>query len=203
MSLIEVRVFFVGVDNSKVGYDPSFFPHRGGIIWCHKPAHINNPWFFRVIFICLFIMRFIIINVQIGRFYKHNDKTSTIRSILCPTTLNDIFFSEISTCKKNDNLMFTQVSTQCPFTCATNIFSEKKCDLVCHIRMLLVLYHPCMANFIRIICPMGDMGVKYQCGLLNIRFHDVFHNLIFYELTFLYFNYVHVVFCNRCYESPH
>ncbi len=37
-----------------------FFPIGGGIIWCHKLTHINNPWFFKVIFINLFIIRFIV-----------------------------------------------------------------------------------------------------------------------------------------------
>jgi hypothetical protein len=63
--------------------------------------------------------------------------------------LNDIFFSEIDIYKKNNNLMFTQVSTQCPFMCATIILLYlAKWDLVCHIWMLLALYHPCMANFV-------------------------------------------------------
>ncbi len=34
-----------------------------------------------------------------------------IKSIPCPIILNDIFFSEIDTCKKNDNFMLAQVST--------------------------------------------------------------------------------------------
>jgi hypothetical protein len=37
-----------------------------------------------------FIIRFIVINVQIGRVRKHGNKTFTIRSIPCPTILNDI-----------------------------------------------------------------------------------------------------------------
>ncbi len=85
----------------------------------------------------------------------------------------------------------------------SKIFNEKKWDLVCHIRMLLVSYYPRMASFIRIIYFMGDMGVKDQCCLINFRFHNVFHNFIFDKLMFLYFDHVHVVFCNRCYESPH
>jgi hypothetical protein len=79
-----------------------------------------------VIFIGLFIIRFSVINVQIGKVRKHGTKTPTIISIPCPTILNDIFFSEIGTYKKNGNLMFTQVSTQCPFTCATNILWWKE-----------------------------------------------------------------------------
>ncbi len=86
-----------------------------------------------------------------------------IRSIPCPIILNDIFLSEIGTCKKNGSLMFMQVSTQRPFTCATSIFGERKWDLICHIRMLLALYNPCMASFFLIIYPMGDIGVKDQC----------------------------------------
>jgi hypothetical protein len=156
-----------------------------------------------MIFIGLFIIRFIIINVQIGKVCEHGNKTSMIRSIPCPTILIDMFFSEIGTRKKNDNLMFAQVSTQCPFTCATNILGEKKWDLICHIRMLLALYHPCMDNFIQIIYPMGDIGAWDQCGLFNVCFHNVFHNLIFYELAFLHFSHMHVVSCNRCYGSPH
>jgi hypothetical protein len=155
-----------------------------------------------MIFIGLFIIRFIVINVQISRVRKHGGKTSTIRSIPCPIILNDILFSEIGINKKNGNLMFTQVSTQHPFTCARNILGERKWDLTCHIRMLLALYHPCMANFVWIIYPMGDIGVRDQCGLFNIRFHNAFHNLIFYELAFLHFSCVHLVFCNHCCESP-
>ncbi len=189
--------------NLKVGSDISFFPHWGGIIWSHKLAHINNPWFLWVIFIGLFIIKFIVINVQIGRVCKHGNTTFMIRSIPCPTILNDIFFSEIGTCKKNGSLMFTQVSIQRPFTCATNILGERKWDLICHIRMLLALYNPCMASFFLIIYPMGDIGVKDQCGLFNARFHNVFHNLIFYELVFLHLNCVHVMSCNRCHEFPH
>jgi hypothetical protein len=113
-----------------------------------------------------------------------------------------IFFNEISTCKKNGNLMFTQVFTQRPFTCATNILSERKWDFICHIQMLLVLYHPCMANFVRIIYFMDDIGVRDQCGLLNVRFHNAFHNLISYEPMFLHFSCVHVVFSNCCHVFP-
>ncbi len=68
-----------------------FFDIRGGIIRCHKPTHINNPWLLWTIFIDLFIIRFIIKNVQIGRVCKYGGKTSTIRSIPCPTILNDIY----------------------------------------------------------------------------------------------------------------
>ncbi len=42
-----------------------------------------------------------------------------------------------------------------------------------------------------------------QCGLLNACFHNASHNLISYEPNFLHFICVHVVFCNRCRESPH
>ncbi len=52
------------------------FFHIGGIIIrFHKFTHINNPWFFRVIFIGLFIIKFIVINVQISRVHKHGSKT--------------------------------------------------------------------------------------------------------------------------------
>jgi hypothetical protein len=44
-----------------------------------------------MIFINLFIIKFIVINVQIGKVHKPSNKTSTIRSISCPTILNDIF----------------------------------------------------------------------------------------------------------------
>jgi hypothetical protein len=101
-----------------------------------------------VIFIDFIIIRFIVINVQIGRVCKHGGKTSTIKSIPCPTILNDIFLNEIGTCKKNGDLMFTQISMQCPFTCATNILGERKWDLICHIWMLLASYDPCMASFV-------------------------------------------------------
>ncbi len=189
--------------NLKVGCDPSFFHIWGGIIQCHKPTHINNPWFFKAIFIGLFIIRFVVINVQLSRVCKQGNKTSMIKSIPHPIILNDIFFNEINTCKKNDNLMFTQVSTQCPFTCATNILGEKKWDLVCYIWMLLTSYHPCMSSFVQIIFPMGDMGVKYQCGLLNVRFHNVLHNLTFDKPVFFHFNRAHVVYCNHYCESSH
>ncbi len=180
-----------------------FFNIGGGVIRYHKPKDINKPWLFRMIFISLFINRFIVINVQIGRVHKHGNKTSMIRSIPCLTILNDIFFNEINTCKKNDNLMFAQVSTQCPFICATNILGERKWDLICYIQMVLAPYHPCMASFVRIIYPMGDMGVKDQCGLLNAQLHNVFHNLVFYKPMFFHFSHVHVVSYNRCCESPH
>ncbi len=195
--------FSVGVYELEGWLWSFFFSHWGGSILSHKLAYINNPWFFRMIFIDLFIIRFIVINVQIGRVHKHGSKTSTIISKPCPTILNDNFFSEIGTCKKNGNLIITQVSTQHAFTCATNILHEKKWDLICHIWMLLALYHPCMASFIPIIYPMGDIGVKDQCGLFRARFHNAFHNLIFYEPTFFHFSCVHVVFYNCCCESPH
>jgi hypothetical protein len=54
--------------------------------------------------ISLLIIKFIVINVQIDKVDKHCDKTFTIKSIPCPTILNDIFFSEISVCKKNKQL---------------------------------------------------------------------------------------------------
>ncbi len=123
--------------------------------------------------------------------------------IPCPTILNDIFFSEIGTCKKNGNLMFAQVFMQHPFTCATSILGERKWDLVCHIQILSVLYHPCMASFVRIIYPMGDIGVRDQCGLLNVPFHKCVPQPYFDEPAFLHFNHVHVVSCNYCCESPH
>jgi len=74
-------------------------------------------------------------------------------------------------------------STQHTFTCATSRFSERKWDLVCHIRMLLTSYHASMASFVGIIYLMGDMGERDQCGLFNVRFHNVFHNLTFNKPT--------------------
>jgi hypothetical protein len=44
-----------------------------------------------------------------------------------------------------------------------------------------------MASFVQIMYPMGDIGARDQCGLLNAHFHNVFHNLIFYEPTFFSF----------------
>jgi len=156
-----------------------------------------------MIFIGFFIIIFIIINVQISKVCKHGNKTSMIKFIPCPKILNDILFNEIGTCKKNDNLMFAQVSTQHTFICAIGILGEKKWELICHIQMLITSYHPCMAGFIWIIYPMGDMGVKDQCGLFNIHLHNVFHNLLFYKSTFFHFNHVHVVSCNHCCEYSH
>jgi hypothetical protein len=89
--------------------------------------------------------------------------------------------------------VYTSFFTQCPFTCVTNILREKKWDLVCHIQMLLASYHPCMANFVWIIYPMGDIVVKDQCGLFNVFFHNVLHNFIFYERMFFHFSRVHVL----------
>jgi len=204
MSPIWANVFSMGVDELEGWlWFYLFFHIGGGIIQSHNLTHINNPWFFKMIFIDLFIIRFIVINVQIGKVNKHGNKTSTIRSILCPTILNDIFFNEISTCKKNGNLMFIEISTQCPFTYAISILGERKWDLICHIRMLFDSYHPCMAIFVRIIYPMGGIGVRDQCGLLNVCFYNAFHNLIFNEPMFFHFNNVHVVVCNYCLESPH
>ncbi len=40
-----------------------FFHIGGSIIRFHKLAHINNPWFFLIIFIDLFIIKTIVINV--------------------------------------------------------------------------------------------------------------------------------------------
>jgi hypothetical protein len=134
----------------------------------------------------LFIIRFIVINVQIGRVHKHGGKTSMIKSMPCPIILNDILFNEIDTCQNNNNLMFAQISTQHSFTCATIILGERKWDLVCDIQMLLNFYHPCMAGFLQIIHPMGVMGVKDLCDLFNVHFHNVFHNLIFYTCVFLF-----------------
>jgi len=74
-------------------------------------------------------------------------------------------------------------STQHTFTCATSRFSERKWDLVCHIWMLLTSYHASMASFVGIIYLMGDMGERDQCGLFNVRFHNVFHNLTFNKPT--------------------
>jgi hypothetical protein len=51
---------------------------------------------------------------------------------------------------------------------ATNVLGERKQDLVCHIWTLLAPHHPCMANVIRVIRPIGDMSVKDQCGFFNI-----------------------------------
>jgi hypothetical protein len=156
-----------------------------------------------MIFIDLFIIKFIVINVHIGKVHKHGHKTFMIRSIPFPVILNDIFFSEIDACKNNDNLMFAQFSTQHPFTCATNILGERKWDLVHHIWMLLVSYYPCMVGLVQIIYPMGDVGVKDQCVFLNVSFHNVFHNLAFDKPSFFHFNHVHVMSCNPYYESPH
>ncbi len=79
--------------------------------------------------------------------------------------------------------MFAQVSTQCLFTCATNILGERKWDLICHIWMLLISYHPCMVGFVWIIYLVGDMCVRDQYDPFNIRFRNVFHNLFFYKPT--------------------
>jgi len=38
-----------------------------------------------------------------------------------------------------------------------------------------------MVGFVSIIYLMGDMDVRDQCGLFNVPFHNVFHNLIFYK----------------------
>jgi hypothetical protein len=83
-----------------------------------------------------------------------------IGSIPCPIILNNIILGEIGTHKKNNASVLAQVSTQHPFTCATNVLGERKHNLVCHIWTLLAPHHPCMANFIRVIYPMGDMGTK-------------------------------------------
>ncbi len=100
MSPIWTSVFFVEVDELE-GWLWFFFSTLGEVSSNFiKLTHINNPWFFKVIFISLFIITFVVINVQIGKVRKHGSKTSTIRSIPCPTILNDIFFSEIGTCKK-------------------------------------------------------------------------------------------------------
>jgi hypothetical protein len=82
-----------------------------------------------------------------------------IGSIPCPTILNNIFLGEINTYKKNNNLVFAQVSMQHLFKCATNILGERKQNLINHIMMLLTSHHPCMANFVKVIHPMGDMGL--------------------------------------------
>ncbi len=203
MSPIWTSVFSVGVDELEGWLWFFFFSTLGEVSFGLISSHINNPLLFRVIFIDLFIIIFIVINVQIGKVRKHGSKTCMIISIPYPTILNNILFSEIGTCKENGNLMFTQVSMQHPFTCATSNLGERKWDMICHIQMLLALYHPCMVSFVRIIYPMGDIGVKDQCGLLNIRFHSAFHNFTFYEHVFFHFKCVHVVSCNYCYESPH
>jgi hypothetical protein len=91
-----------------------------------------------------------------------------IGSIPCPIILNNIILGEMSTHKKNNNLVLTQVSTQHPFICATNVLGERKQNLVCHIWALLAPHHPCMANVIRVIRPIGDMNAKDQCGFFNI-----------------------------------
>jgi hypothetical protein len=45
-----------------------------------------------------------------------------------------------------------------------------------------------MANFILIIYPMGDMGARDQCGLLNICFHNAPYNLGFDKFTIILVN---------------
>jgi len=188
MSPIQSNIFSMGM-NELESWLWSFFSLTLGEVSfrCHKLAHASNPWLVRMIFIGLFIIKFIVINVQIGRVCKYGSKTSTIKSILCLTILNDFFYNEIGTYKKN-NLMFAQLSMQYPLTCTTNILGERKWDLVCHIWTLLASYHPCMVGYIWIIYPMGDIGVRDQCGLFNIHLHNVFYNFIFDKPTFLDFN---------------
>ncbi len=117
-----------------------------------------------------------------------------IRSIPCPTISNNISLGEINTRKMNNNLVFAQVSMQHPFKCATNIFGERKQNLVSHIWTLLTSHHPCMADFVEVIHPMGDMGVGDQCGLFNIYFHNAFHNLVFDKHALLHLGQVDVMF---------
>ncbi len=63
MSPIGTNVFSMGMDELEGWLRFCFFSNiGGGIIQCHKPAHINNPWLFIMIFISLFIIKFIVIN---------------------------------------------------------------------------------------------------------------------------------------------
>jgi hypothetical protein len=95
---------------------------------------VNNPWLFEAIFIGLLIIKFTIINMQIVKVHKHGDKTFTIKSIPCPMIFSLMKLIHV---RRTNNLMFAQVSTHHPFKCATNIFDERKWDLVCHIWILL------------------------------------------------------------------
>jgi len=170
--------------NLKVGCDPSFFPHWGRYHLVSK-AHTYQ--------------QSIVLQSDLHWPFHHQIHCHKCANRYSPQTwrqnLHDqihtmshniewyIYFNEVGTCKKNGNLMFAQVSTQCLFTCATNILGERKWDLICHIWMLLISYHPCMVGFVWIIYFMGDMHVRDQYDLFNICFHNVFHNLFFYEPT--------------------
>jgi len=133
MSPIWTNVFFMGVDELQGWLWSFFFSTLGEVSSSVINPHLSTTHGFSDWFSSTFHHYTHVINVQIGRVCKHDNKTSMIRSIPCPTILNDILFNEICTCKKNNNLMFAQVSTQHPFTCATNILGEKKWDFVFHI----------------------------------------------------------------------
>jgi hypothetical protein len=155
-----------------------------------------------MIFIGLFIIIFIVINVQIGRVHNMVAKPPRLDPYHVPQYWMIYFLMK--------SIHVRRMATWClhKFPCNTHshvqqAYLERKWDLVCHIRMLLVSYHPCMASFVQITYPMGVMGVKNQCGLLNVRFHNVFHNCIFDKPMFLHFRRVHVMSCNCCCESPH
>jgi hypothetical protein len=64
MSPIQINIFFHGGGWTWRLVAILLFFHIGGsIIQSHKLSHVNNPWFFIMIFIGLFIIRFIVINV--------------------------------------------------------------------------------------------------------------------------------------------
>ncbi len=50
--------------------------------------------------------------------------------------------------------------------------------------MLLVSYHPCMVSFVRIIYPMGDIGVRDQCAFSMFIFTMCSTILFFMNLHF-------------------
>jgi hypothetical protein len=115
-------------------------------------------------FINLLFIKFIVINVQMGKVHKHGDKTFTLDPYHVPQYWI-IFFLMRS--------IHVRRTTWClyKFPCNTHSHVQQTYLVkgnVCHIWMLLALYHSCMASFVWIIYFIG-VWVTWVWGI-NVAF---------------------------------
>jgi hypothetical protein len=126
-----------------------------------------------------------------------------IGSIPCHTILNNIVLGEIDTHDKNNNLVFAQVSMQCPFKCATNILGERKQNLVSHTRccwLCIILTWPILLES-SIPWVTRVRGINVAFSTLVFTMHST--TLFLINPHFFIWPCGCVAFYNYCCEFPH
>jgi hypothetical protein len=184
--------------NHDVCFVIILFLTLGGIIWCHKLAHINNPWFLRMIFIgLLMIIIIIVINVQINKVRNMVAKPSRSYPYHVPQYWMIYFLMKL--------IHVETTTTWCLHKFPRNAHSHvQQAYLVKGNGTLYVILKCYWLRTIHAWLIFFKSSIPWvtwdQCGLLNAHFHNVFHNFIFYKPTFLHFSRVLVMFYNHCCE---